>query len=120
MGISDLEIYRIYQCSNKDCSAKIGFQQKASDKWKKRCPCCRKHTLIIYESKSNISINSNTSAKTIGMLAEKNSEYKYKHSLDLDNPSRPKDAKIPFWRKSRKVNFDILRNPKSYVERGIY
>lgn len=115
MALKDLEINRVYACNNEECQAVIAYKQKAGDNFKKKCPFCHKNTLLIESGSTGISFFMDLNKpKTIGALAEKNAKY----AIDSGKVDPDKKHKTPFWRSKRKVNFDVLKNPKQYIETG--
>ena len=114
-GIWDSRITRLYKCTNSECECEISYTQKASEKFKKKCPFCHDRSLVIKESECNIGcFVDNKSPKTLGMLANKNAEEKAKRG-ELTEGFK---GKPPCWRKSHKINYDILKNPKKYISTG--
>lgn len=114
MGLFDQEMYRQYKCDS--CGIIIGRKEKVSDPWLKKCPHCEKETLFIHSGSLNLSIFIDADKpKTLGSLAEKNTKEKIK-SGELE-PTKKKSK--PFWRKSDKINYDILKNPDRYIKEGI-
>lgn len=109
MSWLDQEIYRIYRCS--ECSAEIGINQLAKDDWITECPICGKESMLIKSGQSKgVSLCSDTKTpKTLGMLAEKNRDNKEKRGEDTSGFVKTKRPKY---------NFDILKNPKRYIETG--
>lgn len=110
MSIADSTIVRIYSCSN--CNCQISFKEQVKDKWKKRCPFCKKHSLVLDKATVTLStfIDSNT-PKTMGMASQQNTARREK-----ENPIEKK--KTPFWRSKEKINFNILKNPEKYITTG--
>lgn len=115
-GFFDSVIRRIYSCENKDCLAKVGYDQKITANFKKKCPVCKKNTLLLYSGELNTCIIMDSKQpKTIGSLGEKNYQNAEKEGKDI---FKRKNAKIPFWRNDRQVNIDALKNPSKYIETG--
>lgn len=114
MGKNDKWIItRVYEC--KSCESVVAFEESASKAFRKRCPVCNKHALLLKEGISNLSIFvDSTRPKTLGALAEKNTEDKLKRGESIEDPLRKK----PFWRKSNKINYKVLSNPGKYVQTG--
>lgn len=115
-SLFDAEVYRVYKCTDDTCDASIGVTQAAKDPWLIKCPFCEKDTLVIHSgSLKNIhtlvGVNSPT---TLGSLAEQNTLEKKKKG---ESTKREGGFK-PWWRKDDKVNFNILKNPKRYIETG--
>jgi hypothetical protein len=114
-GIKNWTINRVYKCTN--CSNCFSFEQKAISNFKKKCPSCLKNTLIIDSGHCNISVIMDVKRpKTLGALGDKNLHEREKQL----GPKRVKKNKNykPFWRKNKKINYDILRNPSRYIETG--
>ena len=108
----NLVISRTYKCSA--CGQKCYFEQKATEKFKKKCPNCGKNELYIDSATCSLSVGVNET-KTIGGLADKNTRKMEKEGTLP--PPKPK-AKRPWWRKTDKVDLDILKNPKRFIEEG--
>ncbi len=114
MSIADSIISRTYKCDH--CKSIIQYDQKASEKWKKKCPLCKKHKLYLDSADSNMSLlMDNSKPKTIGSLGQKNYEdAKRRGTLpkEINNPT-------PYWRKGRqKINYKVLKNPSWYIKTG--
>jgi putative FmdB family regulatory protein len=107
-------VYRIYKCDN--CKYEFDIIQTISDKWKKKCPNCKKNQLFIKEAQLNMSLIIDSQIpKTVGTLAEKNTEKLSKQGkIDLKSKKKSK----PFWRDKDKINYNILKNPEKYVSTG--
>ncbi|TXT66086.1 MAG: hypothetical protein BAJALOKI3v1_50086 [Promethearchaeota archaeon] len=113
MSIANCNVYRVYRCCN--CKAEIGINQLASDDWFKNCPMCKQDELIIKSAKLSINtIVDGQTPQTIGSLADKNRDIKLKNGEIKEKKKPPR----PWWRKSDKINFDILKNPRRYIETG--
>jgi len=103
-GIKDIEIHRNYKCDN--CKYCFGIKQTASEKWKKKCPKCKKHLLFISDSWDNMStIVDFGTPKTVGSLAEHNTKKMIKEDK-LENKAKAK------------TNYNILKDPAKYIETG--
>ncbi len=113
--LAEQTIYREYRCTNPNCEAKISFTQKAKDKWKKVCPFCRKHSLLMEHANMALSgLIDTKKAKTFGAVSDENRLRKQKETgIDTMAPKAP-----PFWRKKNKIDYSILKNPKKYIETG--
>lgn len=108
--LKDSIVSRIYECTNKECQGQFVIQQKANDKFKKKCPFCKKMSLVIESATTVFSfIQSLNKPRTLGALAEKNSK---------DRPDKIKKDPKPWWRESDRIDMKILKNPKYYVETG--
>lgn len=114
--IFDSIVTRIYKCHNEECCAEIALKEKLGDPWKKQCPFCEKDELFLSSSTSPfIILKDLKKTKTIGMLAQQNSDRKIKEeNFALEK----KERKQPWWRDSNKIDFSVLKNPKKYVETG--
>ena len=112
MSLSDQKIVRIYQCTHKACEAKMSYIEAVGKKWRKMCPICRKRSLVLDSAHLNIStfIDVNN-PRTFGGCSDKNTYRREKEGL------APK-KETPFWRKNKKINYNVLKNPKKYVETG--
>lgn len=109
-------VYRKYKCDN--CKCVLGLEQKVKDKWKKKCPLCGKYKLYITHSELNISILIDSKKpKTIGSLAEKNRDTKTRRGEETKG-FKDKHSPTPPWRKGKKINFNVLKNPSQYIEKG--
>lgn len=122
--IQDIAIDRIYSCENEACCAIIQITQKATDPFEKKCPFCGKESLVLKEAKCSIQGFVDTSKpKTLGSIAEKN-RTKMEKNGDITKgeaeswTGKKKNKSKPFWRKSDKIDFSILKNPKKYIETG--
>lgn len=112
MSLMDLEVDRVYECD--ECDAQIAVTQKVSDDFLKTCPFCELDGLFMKHAdcRLNTSIDLNQPT-TLGSLAEKNTEEKIKRG-----EMKPAEAPTPWWRKGKKRNFDILKNPTKYIIEG--
>ena len=111
MSLGNQTIHRIYSCSN--CKGQLAYKEKVKDKWRKRCPFCNKNSLLLDKAVLTLStIIGLNEPKTFKSLAEKNTERRNKE-LGI------KKKRNPFWRKSNKVNFEVLKNPNRYVSEGV-
>ena len=114
MSLAEMLIKRIYKCTNEKCKGEILYEQKVKDKFRKRCPFCHKHSLIIKEVLSCFTIIDKT-PKTLGTLGEKNFKELAKYSDMSEYQPKPKQ----WWRKNKKkIDYTILKNPAKYVEKG--
>lgn len=104
-------VKRTYKCSS--CGTLHYFEQKASEKFKKKCPNCGKRELYIHEAVSSVGIDMKE-VKTVGMLADINTRRMEKEGT---LPTEGK-KKRPWWRKSDKIDQRILKNPIKYIETG--
>ena len=120
MSAFDSEINRIYKCTNKECNCLLSFSQKPTDSWKVKCPLCKQKTLLLESATSNISVFIGMNIpKTIGSLAEKNTEQRKKDGLSMEDPLLK--TKRPFWRKDKKkIDYAILNNPTRYILEGTH
>jgi putative FmdB family regulatory protein len=108
----DSSIERTYECLS--CKHKFCVVQKLKDKWKKRCPSCKKHELVITDSNTNVQTMVDVNKpKTLGCLADKNRDRKEKLGETTEGM-----RKKPFWRKDYKINYNILKDPNKYVKKG--
>lgn len=114
MPLSEQTIHRIYDCKNAECAAKIALTEKVGDPWMKTCPFCEQDTLLLDKAVLSLSgIVGMKNRTTLGSLSDENRRsYEKEHGKDKFH----KD--IPFWRKSSKLNMEILKNPQKYVETG--
>ena len=112
MSLEDFVIKRIYRCTNNECAAVLSFDQKYNEKWKKRCPLCKKHSLLLESGTTSITTFIDlTKPKTFGSASDEN-----KKRREKENPiEKPKK---PWWRKSNKINYNVLKNPKKYIDTG--
>lgn len=112
MSVGDVSIHRVYSCSNNQCGCQIAYKERVKDKWRKRCPFCKKHSLILDKATTNISfVKSYKDFSTFGMISDQNKKR-------LEQEEGVKENKTPFWRKSKKINFNVLRNPAKYIQTG--
>ena len=112
MALADQRIIRVYRCTNEACEAEMSYIETVSKKWRKACPICKKRSLVL--EKANLSISTLVdlnNPKTFGGCSDKNIARREKEGL------APK-KETPFWRKGKKINYNILKNPKKYVETG--
>lgn len=112
MPIADQTINRLYRCTNEECETEVAYKEKVSQKWRKKCPFCKKHTLIL--ESGNLSMTLMIDVKkptTLGSLGQVNQARKDKEE-GVKGPTRP------FWRKKDKVDFNVLKNPKKYIMEG--
>jgi hypothetical protein len=113
MSLTEQSIQRIYRCTNKECETELAYKEKVGDKWRKKCPLCGKHSLLLDRANLNISTMVDTyMAKTLGSISDQNSRRKEKEEGFNKKPK-------PFWRNSDKINYNILKNPNQYVNKGI-
>ena len=116
-GWKDALVYRVYRCDNNECGCEVGCEQKAAEDWKVTCPLCEKDTLYLRTGKlvdSVAMIDINT-PKTMGSMADKNRDDRLRKGEDT---SGMVSTETPFWRKNKKINFDILKKPSKYVNTG--
>jgi hypothetical protein len=114
MALKDQVVYRVYSCTNNDCGAKVSCQQGIFEKWRKQCPFCKKHSLLMEQATTNISTFIDLQRpKTLGGISDQNRSKKEREGLD--DPMKPKR---PFWRNKDKIDFNILKNPKKYIDTG--
>src|SRR5688500_17814507 len=112
MSLSEVKICRIYDCTNEACKAQVAYNETLGDKWRKVCPFCKKHSLLLDRAVSSLSVfTDSTKAKTLGMLGQVNQQRREKEE------GIQKKAK-PFWRQKDRVNFNVLRNPAQYITTG--
>ena len=117
MGIGDHTIFRIYTCMNEDCKCEVSFKEKVSKPWRKVCPFCKKHTLLLDRATLTLSAFVDTNQpKTLGAISDQNRTRKIKEGTPFKDDQ--KAINLPWWRKEKKVNMDVLRNPKQYIETG--
>jgi DNA-directed RNA polymerase subunit RPC12/RpoP len=110
-NLSDSIVKRTYRCLS--CKTDHYFEQKASEKFKKKCPNCGKRELYIHEASSSVGIDMKK-VKTVGMLADINTRRMEKEGT---LPQMGK-KKRPWWRKSDKIDQRILKDPIKYIETG--
>lgn len=115
MPIGDMKICRVYECSEDDCSCQIVCEEFVKDEWQTKCPFCKKKSLLLKSASLNMSIMVDLSKpKTLGSLGEQNAKRIAKEGkLQKEDKIKP-----PFWRKNKKINYKILRDPKRYIESG--
>lgn len=115
MPLNDQTIYRVYQCDNEECEAQLEVKETVGDPWQKECPFCKKNSLFLKSAHMNMSIFiDHSKPKTLGSLGEKNYEEAVKNGTIQPKKKEPK----PFWRKTDKINYNILKNPNKYVKEG--
>lgn len=111
MSIADATTNRTYKCDQ--CSYEFTLRQQIKDKWKKKCPNCGKNKLYLLSADISVSASIDTKkAKTVGFQADLNTERMAKEG------TLPEGPKKPWYRKGRKPNLDVLKNPRKYVETG--
>jgi hypothetical protein len=108
-------VNRIYTCYNKECNGQVFYEQGIYDKFKKKCPFCKKNELVLDSGTLNSTmIMDIKKPKTLGSLGEKNYENAQKEGKELGF----RKTHIPFWRKNKKIDYGILKNPSKYIETG--
>lgn len=114
MSINNIEINRIYRCCNKKCEGMIQITQKATEDFLKACPFCHQDELVIETAKLNLSffIDANK-PKTFGAQSDLNT----KHREQMFG-KKQKSPNTPWYRKSDRVDFKILRDPHKYITEG--
>ena len=113
-GLAESTIYRKYRCLN--CQVIIGCKQLVKDDWLRVCPHCEKEELIIQSGELSVSVLTDINKpKTIGTLSEQNRREKERRG-DTDIDKRKADK--PWWRKDKKINYDVLKNPTEYIQTG--
>jgi hypothetical protein len=118
MGIFDSTIVRYYRCTDEKCQGEICVEEKVKDDWQTKCPFCGLESLILDRADSNISIFMDYSKpKTIGALAEQNTKEKIKTG-EMEQIQKEERKNLPFWRKSKKINYQVLKNPQKYIREG--
>ena len=120
---NEIEVNRHYRCRNDECAAEIVITQMATDDFVRLCPFCEQETMGLVSGDCKISMVMDlTKAKTVGSVAEKNRARMEKNGEitkdQAESWSGKKKAKRPWWRKTDKINFDILKNPKRYIQTG--
>jgi predicted RNA-binding Zn-ribbon protein involved in translation (DUF1610 family) len=115
MSIGDASVTRLYGCES--CECEIAYKQLVKEKWKKKCPMCGKHTLVLKSADISMNVLFDVSVpKTLGSLAEHNSKKKVSEE-GKDALGKPKE--VPWWRKNKKkVDFSVLKNPQKYIQEG--
>ncbi len=109
--LQDWIIERVYRCTN--CEGMMLYEDKASRNFRKKCPFCKKHDLVIQSGLSGLSIGIDTSKrKTLVEIGEENIKRRDEEA------GVPKQPEMPFWRSKKKVDFKVLQNPKKYIETG--
>lgn len=112
MALSDQKIVRVYKCTNEPCEAQMSYMETVSKKWRKKCPICKKRSLVLESASLNISTFIDLqNPKTFGGCSDKN-------MIRREKEGSQEDKKPPFWRKNKKINYNILKNPKKYVDTG--
>ncbi len=107
-------VNRSYKCTNENCKCIIAYEEKATAKWRVKCPFCKQNSLLLEYGEMALTVLFDVKKpKTIGSLAEKNTLSKIKNG-DIEE----KKKKTPFWRKNKKVNYSILKSPERYIETG--
>ena len=114
MGIEDCTIYRTYRCDA--CKALVQYEQKTTDKWKKKCPICNKNKLYLDSAHTTIdTIMELNSPISLGMIGSKNFQ---RAERDGTLPKGIENKKRPFWRKSKRPDSRILKNPEKFIRTG--
>lgn len=114
MSINNIEIKRIYRCCNKECEGIIQTTQMATEDFLKTCPFCHQEELVIETAKLNLSFFIDTNKpKTFGAQSDLNTKQREK-----EFGKKPHSKDKPWYRKSDKVDFQILRNPHKYIVEG--
>lgn len=109
--LSNWIIDRIYKCLS--CQAVMLYQDKVTRDFRKKCPFCNKHQLVIQSGLSGLSIGIDTSKrKSLVDIGEENIKRRHEES---GVPIKPN---LPFWRPKTKIDFKVLQNPRKYVETG--
>ncbi len=114
-NLGQIGICRTYRCDNEKCEAEIVCQETIADRWLVKCPFCGQKTLFLKSATSNMSIMMDPSKpKTLGSLGEQNGKRLAKEG----KMQKEEEVKPPFWRKNKKINYNILKDPKTYVSTG--
>lgn len=114
MSLEDQTVFRVYECG--DCGLVIKVEQGVFDDFIKYCPDCNSNDFIRVQSKLGLMCDvDQNKPKTLGALAEKN--YEHYKKTNPDKVASKKKIK-PWWRKSEKINYDILKDPKRYIKDG--
>jgi len=117
MGLFDQDITNTYKCE--ECKGEIAVKQLVKDPWVKTCPFCQKETLIHKSGNLGMSFFiDQENPKSIGMLGQKNTERALKEGKTLKDLGFKEKAPKPWWRKSEKINYDVLKNPTRYTMEG--
>lgn len=119
--IEDIEVHRHYKCRNPECEAEIVKTQKCTEDFIRICPFCGKEEFSLVSGTSTIIGTVDLQeGKTIGSIAEKNTQRRLKEGTikpeDALNWQGKKKKPRPWWRKTDKPDFSILKNPKKYME----
>jgi hypothetical protein len=113
MSIAESTVDRVYECLC--CKAEISVKQLATEGFHKECPLCEKDELVIKSARSSVNIQIEpNSPKTMGMIAQKNTREMEKEQKVPPGTTQ----KTPWWRKEKKINYDILKNPTKFIETG--
>lgn len=111
--LDEIEIDRVYRCTNKKCSGVIAVTQKIFDQFIKICPFCEKESLIMQSADCGITMLVEPSvAKTWGTQAEVNTKRR-----ENEREVAPKKKFRPFWRNSD-IDYKILKNPQKFIYEG--
>jgi DNA-directed RNA polymerase subunit RPC12/RpoP len=106
----DLMVNRIYKCEK--CEGEVLYKENCSKSFRKRCPLCNKNGLLLKEGHINMDIFVDMKkSKTLGSQSDLN----YKK---LEKEQEIKKVQNPWWRKNKKINFDVLKNPTRYINEG--
>jgi hypothetical protein len=112
----DSTVHRIYACENSECEAKIHCEETVKDPWQKVCPFCNQESLIL--ESANLAAPAFIDLKqpkTVGSLGEKNYEKAVKEGKKT---GVEREGRTPFWRKNKKINYNVLKNPNKYINTG--
>ena len=116
-NVVNIEVRRVYRCSDINCDSIIAVTQNCSDPWITLCPFCENETMLLESGKCNLTtVLDLQRGKTIGAVGDK-AQQKAIQSGDKVEPKRHK----PWWRsKGGKPNFQILKNPQKYISDGSF
>lgn len=100
-------INRVYKCTN--CECVISYKEKVTKSFRKKCPLCSTNCLLFETADSPFTVFIDLNKpKTLGAISDQNIKRK-----EVERASKKK--KKPWWRKTDKINFDILKNPTGYL-----
>lgn len=107
------DIKRLYKCTS--CGGFCGYIEPAYQDFTKDCPNCGKPNLLLESADSGLNTFVDQGRpSTIGMIGSKNAEECEKGNRPY--PKGYKKKQLPFWRKNKKIDFDILKKPNYIIE----
>lgn len=113
MALADSTVTRLYRCHNEECQCEIVYVQKLSENFRKKCPFCKKRSLTIKNGSMNMTFMFDVNkVKTFGMQSQKNME------MDEKLGKKRKEKETPWFRKNKKIDYGVLKDPIKYVRTG--